>query len=69
MNTQYPMLNQDVDLNYKFFRNVDNQSYDNLCMVTNMKRHILSDLCLIQNEHSLPLIKECLHSNRERSVS
>ena len=36
------------------------------CMVENMKVHILSELCLIQNEYSIPSLRECRHSGTMR---
>ena len=32
--------------------------------VENMKPHILSDLCLIMNEKSIPTLKECHHKEK-----
>ena len=36
------------------------------CMVENMKPHILSDLCLIQKEKSIPSVKPCHHPAEKR---
>ena len=36
------------------------------CLVENMKPHILSELCLLQKEHSIPSLKECHHSGTMR---
>ena len=36
------------------------------CMVENMKPQILSDLCLIQKEKSIPSVKPCLHAAEKR---
>ena len=35
-------------------------------LVKNMKRHILSNLCLIQRDQSIPIIKKCKHTGEKR---
>ena len=35
------------------------------CMVENIKPYILSDICLLFNDYSIPSIKECHHSGRK----
>ena len=38
------------------------------CKVKNMKPFILSDVCLVNHEHSIPSVpdKECLHKEQKR---
>ena len=76
----YPMQNQATEEDNKVVKNSDEEiktyainkknkdGYPIGCMVENMKPYILSDICLIFNDDSIPSIKECYHSGRKALV-
>ena len=67
----YPMLNQHTekmctivwDRECDIKRNA--REWDG-CIVENIKPHILSDLCIIPNDKSLPTVRECHHSDENK---
>ena len=70
---QYPMQNQMSEKTWKFNKQIDGtieQTVRNKgpFQVKHMKPHILSDLCIVVKEESLPEVKECTHEGRERQV-
>ena len=38
------------------------------CKVMNMREHILSDICIMLHEKSIPTLKECHHTDMKRFV-
>ena len=78
MNEKFPLLNQNTECTCRVVRENENEivknamemknenGFDIGCMVENMKPHILSELCLIQKEQSIPFLKECHHSGKMR---
>ena len=77
MHEKFPMQNQSTEGMCNIVREnekeivknameMDENGMDIRCMVDNMKPHILSELCLLQKERSIPTIKECHHSGTIR---
>ena len=70
---KYPMQNQESEKTWKFNKHVDDAIEEIVknkgpFQVRNMKSHILSDLCIVVKEKSLPDQKECQHLGNERQV-
>ena len=70
---QYPMQNQDSEKIWTFNKRIDDaieQSARNKgpFQVKHMKPHIMSDLCIVVKEKSLPEVKDCTHKGKERQV-
>lgn len=78
MNEKFPMQNQMTEYACKVVRDTEEEIERNAkemkiergdyvgCNVENMRPHILSDLCLIHNEGTIPSIMECQHSGKMR---
>ena len=70
-NLKYPMQNQMTEVNCKAVKESDETIEKDArrnkgCQVKNMKKYILSDICLKMHDKSIPSIKECHHANKER---
>ena len=78
MYENFPLQNQGTEGSCSLVKEIDNEimmsamtmehenGMDIGCTVENMKPYILSDLCLVQHEHSIPSVKECCHSDSQR---
>ena len=79
MNEDFPMMNEKAEeecpvVKEAIIRNAKEMKFEvegyqtryTGCMVENMKPHILSDLCLVQKEKSIPDTKPCHHSAERR---
>ena len=76
INELYPMLNEKTEEQCEFVKDTereiersslikdDSSEIGVGCKVKDMKPHILSDLCLILNEKSIPHVKACHHDER-----
>ena len=76
MNEQFPMQNERTEQACKIVRETDdyierkakrmkNGDYVG-CTRERMKPHILSNICLVQNEGALPSIRKCRHLGKKR---
>ena len=70
---QYPFQNQDSEKSRKFHREIDDLIEQTISkkgpiQVQQMKPHILSDLCIVTKEKSLPKVKECTDMCTDRQV-
>ena len=71
MNSNFPMQNEMTEVNCNAVKDCDEEIEKKFtrfggCRVRNMKKYILSDLCITVVEKSIPTTKECLHTGKER---
>ena len=68
MSMRHPFFNEDAENTWAFNRQIEDQvkKYKDKIMAKEMRPHILTKLCIDQQENHLPSLKDCRHKGIER---